>query len=342
MTTPPPNYTQIPNALLGDIKRGNQVEPGLMASLEGSELKVYLAVCRMTIGYHQESRRASFSMLEQLTGLSRPAVNKAAKELEKRGLIERSTDGGVTLWKAMVNLENSQEVVNSVNQEDDNYTNYGKVVVNSVNRPVNSVNQTGKLSLPPSKKETEKETNKKKKGKTTTADYSEIFQTYENEIGLLSPIIRDKILDAADSFPSDWIIRAIGRAAELNKRSWGYVAGILRNWEAIGGPQNDSPKRKNEPAQPANTIKPVYELPEPPKPPDFWSEVQQALRLQMPQATYDRCIGPTTASRENGHVRIHAPPNALDWLENRLRQTISRTVATVAGEQLQVEFEVMK
>lgn len=150
-----PNFTQIPNALLGNIARGNKVEPGLMTQLQGSELKVYLAVCRMTFGYHQSERRASLQMMMDLTGLSKPAVHSAAKRLEEMGLIELNQDGGVTLWKAMVNLFNQD---------------YGKAVVKLDDQPVKLFNPPGKIILPPSKKET-----KNKPKKEINADESALL-----------------------------------------------------------------------------------------------------------------------------------------------------------------------
>ena len=131
-----PNYTQIPNQLLGDIERGNTVKPGLMAELEGSELKVYLAVCRMTVGFHQAERRASLSMVQDFTGLSKQGVLNASKRLEEMNLISRNTKTGVTLW---------QLAVNSVDNQD--------------SLGVNSVDRDGQLSRPPSKKETKKKLN---------------------------------------------------------------------------------------------------------------------------------------------------------------------------------------
>lgn len=143
MTIDKPNYTQIPNSILGDVKRGNTVDPGLMATLEGSELKVLLAVCRLTFGYHQETRRASLSMVEDMTGLSRQGVINASNSLEKKNLIARKKDGGVTLW---------QVVVNSVDYL------LCEPMVNSVDKVVNSVDQASQMIRLPSKKETVKET----------------------------------------------------------------------------------------------------------------------------------------------------------------------------------------
>lgn len=147
----PPNHTQIPNLILGDVLRGNIVSPGLMAKLEGSQLKVLLAVCRLTLGFHQETRRASLKMIGDFTGLSRPAIIDAAKVLENMGLVERMQDGGVTLWKI---------VVNSVNQEDKENE---PEVVNSVNTGVNSVNHLVNSVNPHLRKKPRKETKKETK-----------------------------------------------------------------------------------------------------------------------------------------------------------------------------------
>lgn len=65
---------------------------------------------------------------------------------------------------------------------------------------------------------------------------------YQNEIGPLSPLIRDKLLDLCKSYPVDWITQAISVAVEQNIRKMSYVNGTLKNWRAIGGPQNDKPK----------------------------------------------------------------------------------------------------
>ena len=130
--TEAPNYTQVPNTLLGDIERGNVARPGSLAEMKEGELKLYLVLCRLTIGYHQGQRRASLSLLQKMTGLSRQAVVTAADALEGRGLIERHKAEGVTLWQMLVkNLDY---------------------------RLVKNLDQTSQKFRPPSKKETKKET----------------------------------------------------------------------------------------------------------------------------------------------------------------------------------------
>jgi phage replication O-like protein O len=85
MSIPSPNYTQVPNALFK-----------LMPDMEKSELKVVLAVCRQTIGWHKTKDRLTVTLLMTLTGLSRQAVYDGIEEAKKRGILiqeETKQDG---------------------------------------------------------------------------------------------------------------------------------------------------------------------------------------------------------------------------------------------------------
>ncbi|HJT57106.1 MAG TPA: DnaD domain protein, partial [Ktedonobacteraceae bacterium] len=61
-----------------------------------------------------------------------------------------------------------------------------------------------------------------------------IFVLYEQNIGLLSPLIADELQDAADHYPADWIEAAFREAVQHNKRKWTYIRAILRRWETEG------------------------------------------------------------------------------------------------------------
>jgi DNA replication protein len=62
----------------------------------------------------------------------------------------------------------------------------------------------------------------------------DIFTLYEQNIGMLTPLIADELRDAEQLYPQEWIGEAIKEAAALNKRSWRYIAKILENWSAEG------------------------------------------------------------------------------------------------------------
>src|SRR3954451_5893776 len=78
----PPTYTQIPNEILD-----------AMADMEESELRVLLAICRQTFGWHKESDILSLTDLMRLTGLSRPAVVAGIGAAMKRGVLGRVSAG---------------------------------------------------------------------------------------------------------------------------------------------------------------------------------------------------------------------------------------------------------
>jgi len=61
-----------------------------------------------------------------------------------------------------------------------------------------------------------------------------IFVLYEQNIGLLSPLLGDELKDAADQYPAEWIEAAFREAVQHNKRKWSYIRAILRRWETEG------------------------------------------------------------------------------------------------------------
>lgn len=69
-----------------------------------------------------------------------------------------------------------------------------------------------------------------------------IFRLYEENIGTITPIVGDRLVEAQDRYPADWIEDAFREAAELNARNWRYIETILRNWAEEGRP-HETPGR---------------------------------------------------------------------------------------------------
>ena len=61
-----------------------------------------------------------------------------------------------------------------------------------------------------------------------------IFELYEDNIGLLSPILADELRDAEATYPPDWIEDAFRIAAANNVRKWRYIRAILERWATEG------------------------------------------------------------------------------------------------------------
>ena len=65
-------------------------------------------------------------------------------------------------------------------------------------------------------------------------DPPEIYSLYEQNIGILTPIISERLTEAEDKYPAEWIIEAVGIAVEQNHRSWAYILRILERWDTEG------------------------------------------------------------------------------------------------------------
>ena len=65
-------------------------------------------------------------------------------------------------------------------------------------------------------------------------DRPNIFALYEQNIGLLTPLIAEDLKDAVNHYPQEWIEAAFREALHQNKRKWSYISAILRRWETEG------------------------------------------------------------------------------------------------------------
>lgn len=61
-----------------------------------------------------------------------------------------------------------------------------------------------------------------------------IYDLYENNIGTIGPLMAEQLAEAEERYPPRWVEEAFGIAIIENKRSWRYIAGILRRWAAEG------------------------------------------------------------------------------------------------------------
>ena len=66
-----------------------------------------------------------------------------------------------------------------------------------------------------------------------------IFTLYEQNIGMMTPLIADQLRDMEKSYTPEWVDEAFGIAVSRNKRNLRYVQAILKRWE-IEGKDNES------------------------------------------------------------------------------------------------------
>ncbi len=61
-----------------------------------------------------------------------------------------------------------------------------------------------------------------------------IFLLYEQNIGMITPMIAERLRVAARIYPEDWLKEAFEIAITHNARNWAYIETILRNWAEHG------------------------------------------------------------------------------------------------------------
>ncbi|HYF62553.1 MAG TPA: DnaD domain protein [Herpetosiphonaceae bacterium] len=71
-----------------------------------------------------------------------------------------------------------------------------------------------------------------------------IFALYEQNIGLLTPMLVEELREADRKYPAAWLEDAVRAAVEANIRNWRYIRRILERWEADG--KESAPHRSEQ------------------------------------------------------------------------------------------------
>ncbi len=74
-----------------------------------------------------------------------------------------------------------------------------------------------------------------------------IFELYEDNIGLISPILADELKDAEINYPPEWIEDAFKVAVENNVRKWSYIRAVLEGMETSGRSNRPEHKPSSKP-----------------------------------------------------------------------------------------------
>jgi len=84
----------------------------------------------------------------------------------------------------------------------------------------------------------------------------DIFTLYEQNVGMLTPMIAEELREAEKLYPEVWIRDAIKEAVSLNKRSIRYIVRILEHWSAEG--KSDGTYQRVSKTDPDKYIKGKY------------------------------------------------------------------------------------
>jgi DNA replication protein len=85
----------------------------------------------------------------------------------------------------------------------------------------------------------------------------DIFTLYEQNIGMLTPMVADELREAEKLYPPEWLRDAIREAALHNKRNIKYISKILENW-SVEGRSDGTYQRDSQKAGPDKYFKGKY------------------------------------------------------------------------------------
>jgi len=74
----------------------------------------------------------------------------------------------------------------------------------------------------------------KKQTYIETDEQPDIFTLYEENIGMLTPMIAEELREAEKLYPESWIRDAIKEAVNQSKHKWSYISAILERWSSEG------------------------------------------------------------------------------------------------------------
>lgn len=174
----------------------------------------------------------------------RVSLNKISDQDKLSEILRRNLSGEVTKTVTKVTktvTENSQpdeeEVTKTVTS---GYQNSNSEVTKTVtDTPPSSTIESGPRGCLKKLKERFKETtitniDSNLKGTPGNGQAADVFNFYEQNIGLISPLIVDKLNHWIDDTEEALVLYALEKAVLAGKRSFSYIEGILKNWTNQG------------------------------------------------------------------------------------------------------------
>ncbi|RJO62922.1 MAG: DnaD domain protein [Dehalococcoidia bacterium] len=217
-------FTPIPNLFM------NMLMPGM----DNPELKTMLYIFQTIYGKKGTPRFATLSEL-----LSNPSLTASLQHEGKSGeeniktALESAVKRGAIISLA-VTLDGKQESLYFLNTASD------REAVERI--------KSGELKLP--KMEAVRPA-------VTPTEQKDVFSLYEENIGMLTPMIAEEIKDALTQYPEEWIRDAVREAVDANKRNWRYIARILERW-TTEGKKDGTHRRDNQKEDPDKYIRGPY------------------------------------------------------------------------------------
>jgi DnaD/phage-associated family protein len=170
------------------------------------------------------SIRPGVARLISKTSLSERAVRRALADLRSVGwivVVKNSTNREPNHYRLNVEKINVKEIRGARNAPQDK-------------SGVPEMHPGGARNAPLGVPEMHPNHHKPSKNHQNGGDRPNIFSLYENNIGVLTPMIGEQLIEIEQQYPEGWFEDAVKIACESNARKLSYIKGILKRWATDG------------------------------------------------------------------------------------------------------------
>jgi DnaD/phage-associated family protein len=195
-------YTQVPSPFIGQV----------MAEISDiDELKVTLYIMAEVYRKKGSPRFVTFGELLASSGLAKSLGQTGSTEEVLRNALKLAIERKTILCLTVDSYGETTDIY-FLNTEADR-------------RAITKI-ESGELDVPG--------IDGKVKTAYPTEPSSDIFTLYEENIGMLTPMIGEELKAAEKLYPESWLWDAIREAVKQNKRKWSYISAILEHWSSEG------------------------------------------------------------------------------------------------------------
>ena len=195
---------------------------GELANIDGNALKVWVFIA-LSINRNTEEAHPGVRTIAGALKMGENTVIAKIKELEALGLLlVNREDRKYNIYKIPEYVSANTKITASKTEADEKTA--------SVKPQTASVNdQTASIAW-----RLNQNNQSQPESSTTGVASQNCMSFYQNNIGMLTPIIADALQDAEATFGAVWVCEAIREAVRSEARSWKYCEAILKRWQRDG------------------------------------------------------------------------------------------------------------
>jgi DnaD/phage-associated family protein len=191
-----------------------------LAIIDGGALKVWLYIA-LSINRNTGQAHPGVRTIATACGMGQNKAIEEIKKLEKMGLLS------VNREDRKYNIYELPDYISATNKT----ASKTEAVDETASENTQTASKKKQTAFDPAALKVLNQINQREPDSTGGPN---IFELYEQNIGILTPMIADALKAAETEYPTGWIAAALGEAVRANARNLKYVEAILKRWAVEG------------------------------------------------------------------------------------------------------------